>query len=158
MAEDTNESTPQPPLPSDTTTTDASKVTSRPATTPDVASVTPIAEVDYRNRVIASRILAQDWIARERREYADVKFDTEKRRALELDMHAFGLTEDGQWWTFLTNQLRRAQLFGPDTLQGRQAFGKLILVCLDAFEAMIRSEGPPPYPGVRSGDIRPWNR
>jgi hypothetical protein len=107
---------------------------------------------------IASRIVASDWIAIERREYADHKYDADLRYKNDIDMHNFGLTEESDWWVFLTNYLRRAQVFGVDTLQGRQAFGKFVVTALSAFESMIRTEGRPPTPGVHSGEITEWDR
>lgn len=107
-------------------------------------------------KFIASRINASNWIGIERAEYADVKYDTEKRKINDYNMEVWGLAEEGEWWVFLTNYLRRAQLLGVDTFQGRQAFGKFVVTAMSAFESMIRVKGLPPTPGVHSGKISAW--
>ena len=111
-------------------------------------------------RDIAARIVVGDWLATERREYADGKYkrDGETWHRLLLDMQNYGLHEQGEWFMFLTNYLRRAQLLGLDTPAGQQAFGKFVVTCLSCFEACVMVNGRPPMPGVPSGTIEPWKR
>ena len=103
-----------------------------------------------------SRLAAAEWIWKERLGYADLKYNADRMYDNDVEMHTYGLTEEGMWWTFLTNYLKRAQVLGVDTLAGRQAFGKFLVTCMSAFESMIRTEGEPPYPGVSSGVIQTW--
>lgn len=109
---------------------------------------------------IAARITVQDWINLERATYADGKYkrDGQKWHELLLDMQNFGLDEHGEWWLFLTNYLKRAQLLGLDTPAGQQAFGKFVVTALSCFEACVMVNGKPPLPGVHSGTIEPWQR
>jgi hypothetical protein len=109
-------------------------------------------------RDIAARMTVASWLAQERAEYADLKYrrDGDKWHELLLDMGTFGIHEDGQWWTFLTNYLSRAQLLGIESPSGMQAFGKFIVTALSCFEAAVIVNGKPPMPGVASGNIEPW--
>jgi hypothetical protein len=111
-----------------------------------------------RLRIIASQMNAASWIATERKEYADKKFDEEKRHKLDLDMKDFGLTEEGLWPVHITNYLKRAQLLGVDTPKGLQALGKFTVTAIAMFESAIRVYGKPPMPGVTSGEIFDWEQ
>lgn len=111
-------------------------------------------------KAIASRITVGTWIATERRDYADLKYERggEMWHKLLLDIHNWGLHEDGQWWLFLSNYLSRAQLLGLDTPAGQQAFGKFIVTALSCFEACVQVYGKPPKPGVTTGEIVEWEQ
>lgn len=96
------------------------------------------------------------WVLDERTRYADVKYaeDGDNRAALIKAM------EDGDWerWTnFLGNYIKRAELFGLDTLSGRQALGKAIVTGLHFLETAVQVHGPMPRPGKPSGEVEPWN-
>lgn len=109
---------------------------------------------------LARRMNIQQWIARERAEYADKKYDRDGEvwHRLLLDMANFGLAEEGEWWGFITNYLKRAQLLGLDNPSGRQALGKLIVTLLSCMDAAIEVSGDLPRPGVPSGQIEMWAR
>jgi hypothetical protein len=95
-----------------------------------------------------------DWIATERALYADVKYaaDGPNRAALIADLRDHPHI-DGEWDVFIGNYLRRAQLFGVDSLPGRQALGKTIVTLMHCLETAIEAHGPMPVPGVPSGEI-----
>lgn len=107
---------------------------------------------------IAARITVGTWLAQERKDYADTKYprDSETWHRLMLDMKNYGLDENGEWWVFITNYLKRTQLLGLDTPAGQQALGKLIVTLLSCFEACVMVNGKPPMPGTPSGTIEPW--
>lgn len=121
---------------------------------PTASSTTP----DLKR--VAARLNVGSWIAVERREYADAKYgeDTEARHKLKIDMQNYGLAYDGEWYTFISNYLRRAQLIGVDTMAGRQLLGKLAVTILHALETAVEVHGPMPKPGVPSGEVEEWVR
>jgi hypothetical protein len=99
------------------------------------------------------------WIATERAEYADTKYseEAEARHKLILETQNFGL--DGEWMVFIGGYLKRAQLQGLDSLQGRQALGKAIVTCMHALETAVQYHGPMPKPGVSSTEgVLPWEK
>lgn len=55
---------------------------------------------------------------------------------------------------FVGNYLKRAQLFGLDTPQGRQATGKAIVSLMNILEVACELHGPMPAPGYPSGEIQ----
>jgi len=91
------------------------------------------------------------WLADERRQYADAKYNDKE----DIDRHMAedGFQDDGWYMGFIGNYLRRAQLLGADTPAGRQAMGKLVVTCLEALESSTRVYGPMPQGGVPSGEI-----
>lgn len=93
----------------------------------------------------------QAWIVTERATYADIKFSDENRAFLIKAMREEKLGPI--WMGFIGNYLKRAELFGLDTLQGRQALGKTIVTLLHCLETAIDEFGPMPAPGVSSGEI-----
>lgn len=105
---------------------------------------------------IAAKINASDWIRLERQAHADVKYaaDTASYEQIVKELVENGLSGDNE--VFLLNYLKRAQLFGLDTPQGRQALGKLTVTCIAYLEYAIEHIGPMPEPGVPSGEIREW--
>jgi hypothetical protein len=124
---------------------------------------TPTSEVApnphrYRNVRLAARMNVATWLGTERREYADVKYAEDGESRLKLEMQNFGLSEDGEWWVFITNYLKRAQLLGLDTTGGRQAMGKCIVTMMHALETSVEVFGELPKPGVPSGTIEKWVR
>lgn len=101
------------------------------------------------------------WISLERIQYADTKYkDGEDNRAKLIEaMKTEGFSEDGVWMGFLGNYIRRAQLFGVDTLQGRQALGKAITTAMHCLETAVMVHGDMPLPGVSSSDgAQEWLR
>lgn len=110
-------------------------------------------EYEARVRRLACRMNVAEWIAKERAEYADVKFgaDTEAIHKLEIEMRDYGYS--GEWEVFVTNYLTRVKLMGLDTPRGRQALGKAIVTLLRCLEMATEIHGPLPKPGVPSGEI-----
>jgi hypothetical protein len=99
------------------------------------------------------------WIEQERAHYADTKYkDGEPNRAMLIDAtETEGFSEDGKWMGFLGNYIRRAQLFGIDTLQGRQALGKAIATAMHCLETSVMVYGDMPQPGMSSSDgVKEW--
>ena len=95
-----------------------------------------------------------EWIATERAFYADVKYaeDGTNREALIADLR-YHPHIDGEWDVFIGNYMRRSQLFGVDSLPGRQALGKTIVTLMHCLETAIEVYGPMPAPGVPSGEF-----
>lgn len=94
----------------------------------------------------------QCWIIAERALYADVKYaeDAANHLRLRTVMANEGLAPT--WLDFIGNYLRRAELFGLDTPQGRQAMGKATVTMLHCLETAVDVFGPMPNPGYPSGD------
>ena len=94
------------------------------------------------------------WIATEREVHASSKYgeDKDARLGLVADMESHPHI-DGEWDVFIGNYLRRAQLFGLDTPQGRQALGKTVVTLMHCLETAVDVFGPMPAPGVPSGVI-----
>lgn len=63
-------------------------------------------------------------------------------------------TNNEDLWGFPLNYLKRAQMFGLDTEQGRQALGKAASTLIDYMTHAIEIHGPMPQPGFPSGEIR----
>lgn len=99
-----------------------------------------------------------DWLRYERINYADKKYaaDGDSRRKLVEDMKEHGISNESEWWVFITNYLKRSQLLGIETEQGRQALGKTIITLMHCLETAITVHGDMPKPGMPSGEIEPW--
>lgn len=108
-------------------------------------------EFHLADQTPSTRADLQKWIAVERATYADIKFSDENRAFL---IDAMRVERLGPIWLgFIGNYLKRAELFGLDTLQGRQALGKTIVTLLHCLETAMDEFGPMPAPGVSSGEI-----
>lgn len=108
--------------------------------------------------MLAIRQDIMEWLTEERVRYADLKYppgEGQGRKRLE-DMAANGVSDTSEEMIFLTNYLSRAQMFGVDTPQGRQAFGKFTVTAIAMMERMVAAFGPMPMPGVPSGTIKEW--
>lgn len=109
-------------------------------------------EHEDKLKFLASRIAVGNWLHDERYKYADTKYNDKN----EVDYHMqvdSGIGENSWYEGFIGNYFKRAQLFGLNTPQGRQALGKMIVTCLDALESSVRVFGPMPRAGVPSGEI-----
>lgn len=97
------------------------------------------------------------WLQIERSVYADAKFAEAGENRLQL-IEAMGNEGFGDtWMDFAGNYIKRAQLFGADTLQGRQAMGKAIVTLMHMLETAILVYGDMPAPGVSSTEgAREW--
>jgi len=102
-----------------------------------------------------ARTEVNTWLFREREFYADKKWDPEKRAngilRLINDPHQ---EEETYWINFIFNYYKRAQQYGLDTLQGRQALGKALVTMHAMLEASVVAFGSMPKPGVPSGEIK----
>ena len=96
-----------------------------------------------------------EWVELERRLYADKKYADGESNREEL-VQAMREQDWARWTNFAGNYLKRAELFGFDTLQGRQALGKAIVALLHTLETACDLFGDMPQPGVPSGEIRQW--
>lgn len=94
------------------------------------------------------------WIEVERRTYADKKYaEGEGNRNMAIQaMRDEGLGQT--WLNFIGNYQKRAELFGVQTPQGRQALGKMITTLMHCLETAILVYGEMPKPGVPSGEIQ----
>lgn len=88
------------------------------------------------------------WISTERKQYADLKYPDKVK--LDSLMAESGI----EWWmVFITNYLKRSEIFSLATPQGRQALGKMITTAMDCLESACRVYGPMPKGGVTSGEL-----
>lgn len=99
-----------------------------------------------------TRVDLLNWIDVERMRYADGKYTDDKRTFLIEALKTEGLSPT--WMNFHLNYLKRADLFGLDTTQGRQAMAKCIVSLMHCLETAIEEFGPLPAPGVPSGEIQ----
>lgn len=102
-------------------------------------------------KTLAAKIQVQDWVAQERRHYADVKWSGKNKVTNLEKMATEGISP--YWMGFIGNYLRRAEMFGLDTLQGRQALGKALVTITACLEDAVLIHGKMPVPGVASGHI-----
>lgn len=105
-----------------------------------------------------SRVEVAGWIARERSAYADAgKY---KEGSLGRNLIRVYLAGDNASQAaalqFVFSYLDRAERFGLDTHQGRQALGKAVVAAMHILETAVELHGPMPLPGVPSGDIQKW--
>lgn len=104
------------------------------------------------------------WMLAEWNTYSNAKFNlvdvpAEQRDDHDRSMREHGFTsqvDDAFWFRQVTQYFKRAELFGVDTPQGRQAMMKGLMTLFDCCACMVRVHGDPPAPGVSSGDIREW--
>lgn len=91
-----------------------------------------------------------EWLVNER-EYYTSKFDMGEVD----DEHIKQGTGDDSWVVqrCIENYLQRTRTFDLNTLQGRQAYMKIIGALFGMGEAMIRVYGPLPKGGFESGEI-----
>jgi hypothetical protein len=86
-----------------------------------------------------------DWL-RVEREYQQGKWDyAEEARTGKTAEH---------WEERIDMYLRRAAVLGYDTPLGRQAMLKAVATAIAMAEAVTEAYGPPPPPGVPSGEDR----
>lgn len=114
------------------------------------ASTQESAEVSSQNAIQEH---VQTWIHAERLIYANHKwlYNEENRKTIKAQMADHGI--EIEWMNFITNYLKRAELFGVDTLQGRQALGKAAVTILHCLETAVELFGAMPRPGYPSGEI-----
>lgn len=98
----------------------------------------------------------REWLQIERTEYADKKYNyNEGGQQFLLDaLRNEGLGDT--WMNFILNYLKRAELQGIQTPQGRQQLGKTIVTLMSCLEKSIEIYGPMPKPGINSGVIEVW--
>lgn len=99
-----------------------------------------------------ARRLVRTWIDLEREAHADVKFSGSNDEIIDALLV-------GGWAgleSFVQNYLKRVELFGLETRQGRQALGKAIVTLTDWLERSCDSHGMMPLPGQSSGNVREW--
>ena len=90
-----------------------------------------------------------DWIRGER-SYQATKWDYESEPSERLDQ---GLDADSWFWQKgILNYTGRVRIFGLDHVLGRQALMKLITTLVNLAELAVVRHGPPPRPGVSSGN------
>lgn len=91
------------------------------------------------------------WLAQEKREYAEPKWSWPDAAKAHRDcVIGEGPTTWNDW---AGNYIKRAVMFGLDSLQGRQALGKTIVTLIHVLETAVEEYGPMPAPGVPSGEI-----
>lgn len=97
----------------------------------------------------------RQWIDEERSRYADVKF-AEGAEGRVMLIQAIKDRDWERFTNFAGNYMRRAEIQGLDTPQGRQQMGKAIVTMLHMLETAILVYEPMPKPGVPSGEIHDW--
>lgn len=108
-----------------------------------------------------SRFRVLTWMKEEWVRYADLKLlegDVWSESKNDDWMRSGGISNEGDWQRQITAYWDRANAYGLDTLEGRQALMKSILTLVDCAASMIRVYGDPPEPGYPSGEIRPTHR
>jgi hypothetical protein len=97
-----------------------------------------------------------EWMKGEFESYADPKHEGYREGGKEyignVWMRETGMQPDGEWVRQITQYFDRANAYGLDTLQGRQAVMKSITTLVDCAASMIRVYGQPPPPGYPSGE------
>lgn len=96
------------------------------------------------------------WARVERRDYADKKFGPHRAGEIEklkADPHA---AEYLHIFNGIGDYLKRAQQFGLDSPQGRQAAGKALITIESLLADSVVAFGPMPKPGLPSGEIHSW--
>lgn len=99
-------------------------------------------------RTLATRHVL-DWLRKERRDYAETKYPIS---TVEEDDGV--LTE--RCLDFVGQYLKRAEILGLDTFQGRQLLAKAMSTLFSYCEGAVLCHGPLPAPGVSSGEIIEW--
>ena len=99
-----------------------------------------------------------NWIDIERTLYADKKFanGSDARNKLVAELQEQGFKLDGDWYSFVGNYMKRAEIIGLEHAAGRQAMGKAIATLHHILETAIDLFGPMPEPGHPSGEVREW--
>jgi hypothetical protein len=98
----------------------------------------------------------RNWARIERFKYSDKKFGPHREKEIE------GLQADPHCEEYLHifngigDYLKRAQQFGLDSPQGRQAAGKAMITIESLLADCVVAFGPMPKPGVPSGEIHSW--
>lgn len=89
------------------------------------------------------------WLSQERN-YQLRKFGIEQD---DRNTMIAGIDADGWWSGQLAMYYRRAQVFGLDLPNGRQALAKFTATACGLLESVARVHGPLPPPGVTSGEL-----
>lgn len=99
-------------------------------------------------RTLATRHVL-DWLRKERRDYAEVKYPIS---TVEEDEGV--LTQ--RTLDFVGQYLKRAEILGLNTTLGRQQLAKAMSTLFGYCEGAVLCHGPLPAPGVSSGEIIEW--
>jgi hypothetical protein len=97
------------------------------------------------------------WARIERRDYADKKFEQLRAKEIHIidtDPH---LESSPHIFHGIGDYMKRAEMFGLDTYQGRQALGKALITIESLLCDAIVAHGPMPRPGFTSGVIQVWD-
>lgn len=108
-------------------------------------------------KTLASRMRVAKWLADERRECADKKFNVIQLEWLEQEMRDGRIRIGTQWEPYISNYFDVISSNGVESQEGLQALGKLVVTLTHALETAERVFGPLPKPGVHSGTIEPWD-
>lgn len=99
--------------------------------------------------------LVMRWLAEERPyqidKFAGGQDDPDGWRHNDEALSTEGVGEGTYWEQQLTNYVHRLGVLGLDLPNGRQALMKFVSTAVGLAEAMVRVYGPPPRPGVPSG-------
>lgn len=90
-----------------------------------------------------------DWLRKERKLYADVKYPMST-----VEANGGNLTQEDI--DFVMQYLKRAQLQGLNTPQGRQNLGKAASTLYHFMQGAVICHGPMPEPGYPSGELVSW--
>jgi hypothetical protein len=114
---------------------------------------------DLPKPVVATRAHVRAWIDLERARYADNQQGGKFQDGTPGGDLRDEIIKGGEWTrtlTFVMNYVKRAELMGLDSEQGRQALGKAITSATNILEKAVEFYGPMPDPGHSSGEVQPW--
>lgn len=96
------------------------------------------------------------WMNAEWEGHASTKYG-EDAAGHDINTKAIAEMDYDRMFNFVRNYLKRVELFGVDTLQGKQALGKAAVTLMDFVERTMEIHGEFPQPGLPSGEIQPWH-
>lgn len=114
---------------------------------------------DLPKSVVEARAHVRAWVDLERGKYADNQQDGKFKDGTIGGELRDTLIENANWTdllAFVANYTKRAEMFGLDTEQGRQALGKVLTSATNILEKACEQYGPMPDPGHSSGEVQPW--
>lgn len=112
---------------------------------------------DLPPEVIKARAHVLSWLSQERSRYADADKYKEGNPGRDIVRESLSDGDFGEEaMNFLLSYIKRAELYGLGTPQGRQALGKAIVTATHFLETVCEYFGSMPEPGHSSGKIEPW--
>lgn len=98
---------------------------------------------------------AVEWLLAEWKGHARTKYG-EGNPGHDVNGEAIKNLDYERMFNFVLNYLKRVELFGLDTPQGKQALGKAATTLVDYVDRTMEIHGAFPMPGLPSGEIEAW--